>query len=155
LVSGDTTLGGNLELSLIDDFVPDPLNNFTILAAGDLLGQFDNVAPGNRLTTTGGNGSFVVNYGSTSPFHPDNVILSDFQSANVYPGDYDGDEYVGGNDFLLWQRADASTNGLAAWQTNYGTSAPAVSTVATVVPEPTCAVLLLVANVLSLGVRNY
>ena len=42
--------------------------------------MFDNVAPGERLTTADNRGSFIVNYGGTSPFGDNAVVLSDFRA---------------------------------------------------------------------------
>lgn len=49
-------------------------------------------------------------------------------------GDFDGDFDVDGDDFLVWQRTDGSSGGLADWQNNYGTGTLAAGSVA--VPEP-------------------
>ncbi|MBI5766900.1 MAG: PEP-CTERM sorting domain-containing protein [Verrucomicrobia bacterium] len=74
-VSGTATVGGNLNLSLAQSF---PLYNlpagtqFTVLTAGTLTGAFSNAANGTRLTTTAGDGSFLVNYAGNS------VVLSNF-----------------------------------------------------------------------------
>ena len=54
------------------------------------------------------------------------------------PGDFDGDNDVDGNDFLVWQR-DPNVGDLADWQTNYGS--PNV-VAATSVPEPATCVLI-------------
>ena len=65
-VSGTTTLYGALSLKLIDAFAvaaTAPLNSstFTVLnSTGVLAGAFSNVAFGQRLATTGGEGTFLV-----------------------------------------------------------------------------------------------
>lgn len=41
-------------------------------------------------------------------------------------GDYDGSRFVDGADYLAWQRDDGSTQGLAAWQSNYGSEVAAL-----------------------------
>ncbi len=88
-VTGQAFLGGDLELTLLDGFEPDGDDLFDILSASSLIGSFANAAPGQRLETTDGMGSFVVNYGNTSPFNANQVILSDylFLGADL-PGDY-------------------------------------------------------------------
>ncbi len=59
-VSGTTSLGGVLAVSLIGSFVPANTGTFAILKSGTLGGAFLNVAFGNRVVTTGSQGSFVV-----------------------------------------------------------------------------------------------
>jgi hypothetical protein len=57
-------------------------DTFTILASNQpLSGEFLNVAPGTRLNTADGHGSFRVNYGATSAFGATTVVLSDFQRS--------------------------------------------------------------------------
>ena len=69
---------------------------------------------------------FLANVGSTS-------------------GDFDFDGDVDGNDLLFWQRGGSpnslSTTDLAAWQANYGVSAP-LATTSTTVPEPASIALI-------------
>ena len=78
-VSGAATLGGTLQLTLINGFVPTNLQTFTILSnSTPLTGTFGNAANGSRLTTTDGGGSFVVNYGAGSSFASTAVVLSNF-----------------------------------------------------------------------------
>ncbi len=151
-VTGIANLGGALELSMLPGFTPSPSNTMTILSAGSLLGTFDNISPGGRLDTIDGLGSFLVNYGAGSPFSATSIVLSDFESLVGYPGDYDFDEDVDGADFLEWQRTDGSASGLADWEMNYGTLAPAL-TASQAVPEP-ASILLLVLGTLALAVAR-
>jgi hypothetical protein len=137
---GTTALGGTLQLNLIDGFVPTAVNSFDILRAnGGLTGAFANVANGQRLATSDGLGSFLVNYGPGSPFNPNHVILSAFMAG--VPGDFDHDGDVDGTDFLFWQRGDSpnpnSSTDLALWRTNFGAGASAATSAA--VPEPAAA----------------
>ena len=61
-VSGVTTLAGNLAVSLLPGFTPEVGASFTVLSStGNLSGAFANIAFGQRLTTTGGEGRFLVN----------------------------------------------------------------------------------------------
>ncbi len=60
-VSGSTTLGGNLSVNLLNNFVPDATNSFTILTnGGTLLGNFTNVIAGRVVVTNLAGGSFAV-----------------------------------------------------------------------------------------------
>lgn len=90
------SLGGTLDLRLINGFVPSPTQNFVILEAGTISGAFANVASGGRLAITGGGGTFRVSYGSGSPFDPTQVVLSEFGGC---PSDFNGDGFVNGDDF--------------------------------------------------------
>lgn len=93
-VTGTAFLDGTLQLDLINGFVPTPGQAFTILnvSPGTLIGFFDNVGDNQRLDTVGGEGSFLVRYGVTSP-NPTQIILSDFQTPIVL-GDVNGDGVV-------------------------------------------------------------
>ena len=79
-VIGPATLGGMLEIELIDEFLPDADDTFTILDADVLNGSFFNAVPGQRLMTVDGVGSFLVQYGASSPFPSSSVVLSEFQA---------------------------------------------------------------------------
>lgn len=75
-VSGTTVLSGELRVRLAAAFTPGNATSFTILTStGVLSGTFSNVAFGSRVTTEGGEGSFVVNQSNNS------VVLSGFQPA--------------------------------------------------------------------------
>jgi len=138
VVFGNAFLGGNLEVSLIDGFVPSPTDTINIFQASlNLFSSFANVASGDRLTTSDGSGSFVVNYGAGSPFNPNTVVLSSFLPVNDLPGDFDVDGDVDGRDLLIWQRGESpvplSADDFALWQGNFG--APFAAGAANV-PEP-------------------
>ena len=91
-----------MNLSLINGAAPLASQTFVILDANSLFGAFDNVANGERLSTTDGLGSFVVKYGTGSAFDPSQIVLSNFLAW--IPGDFDFDFDVDGGDFLIWQR---------------------------------------------------
>ncbi len=80
---GGATLAGSLSLSFVNGFAANVQNSdtFTVVTAGGsgLAGAFANIASGQRLFTTDGLGSFVVSYGSGSPFAASSVVLSNFQ----------------------------------------------------------------------------
>jgi hypothetical protein len=80
IIDGDITLGGNLEITLANGFIPNPGDVFTVLDVEDgdaLSGDFVNVLDGQYLLTTDGTGEFVVNY---SPGTGE-IVLSDFQAV--------------------------------------------------------------------------
>jgi autotransporter-associated beta strand protein len=147
-VSGNVFLGGQLQLGLIDGFIPMPSQTFTVLNSTNIFGVFSNVFTGQRLETLGGLGSFQVNYGAGSAFEDSQIVLSDFLSAGIL-GDFDFDNDVDGRDFLVWQRGGStnpvSAGDLADWQANYGTNSLAA---ATTVPEPGMVCLWAIACVL-------
>jgi hypothetical protein len=73
---------------------------------------------------------------------PLTLTITDGTSAD---GDFDGDDDVDGDDFLIWQRGDSPTplsaGDFADWRANFGTasSAPAAGAV----PEPSAGLLAL------------
>ena len=140
-VANNFSVGGDLEVSLFNGFLPDMTDSFIIANADSLLGLFDNVLPGARLDTADGGGSFVVNYGVTSPFDPDQIVLSDFLMTTDADIDNDGD--VDGTDFLLIQRNNPSL--IQLWQSQYGASSLAAGVA---VPEPSCVFLTMAAATL-------
>jgi fibronectin-binding autotransporter adhesin len=80
IIDGNITLGGNLQLTLADGFVPSSSDVFTLLQVedgGTLSGDFANVGDGQFLLTSDGAGEFLVNYGTGA--NADQIILSDFQ----------------------------------------------------------------------------
>ena len=87
--AGDQTLalGGNLTVNLEAGFRPAPGTSdvFTVLTSNQpLAGAFANVAPGGRLATLDGGGSFVVHYGPSSPWGASSVVLTDFRTTGGY-----------------------------------------------------------------------
>ena len=83
--------GGDLELELIDGFMPTGEDELLIAATASIVGSFQNVMNGERLTTTDGGGSFVVNYGFGSAFDIRNVVLSDYEPIQSLPADFNAD----------------------------------------------------------------
>ncbi len=70
--------------------------------------------------------------------------------------DYNVDGNINGDDFLAWQRGESpnplSMSDLAAWQASYGNPSGAVA--ATLVPEPSCILTLLVGTCLLATTRR-
>jgi hypothetical protein len=72
-VSGSATFGGTLDVSLINHFVPQPNDSFTVLTAGPpITGAFTNAPNGSRFPTTDGGGSFIATYSDN------HLVLSNF-----------------------------------------------------------------------------
>jgi T5SS/PEP-CTERM-associated repeat protein len=83
-VESNATLGGTLQLSLINSFLPAQSDVFTILSAsGNLTGAFANAPSGQRLMTTDGAGSFLVYYGAGSVYNPKLIVLTGFVPTTV------------------------------------------------------------------------
>jgi T5SS/PEP-CTERM-associated repeat protein len=92
-VAGNAILDGQLQINLVNDFVPLAGQSFTVLGTGgDIFGFFDNAGDTQRVDTVGGEGSFLVRYGITSP-NPDQIILSDYK-PNPLIGDVNCDGVV-------------------------------------------------------------
>jgi len=77
-IEGPAVLDGLLRLTLIDGFVPTAAQTFTVLGSSSIQGAFSNVADGQRLMTTGGLGSFVVNYEPADEEGRHHVVLTGF-----------------------------------------------------------------------------
>lgn len=154
--NGFVQIDGVLSVSLLDEFIPDSSDQFTLLqgtaspsnAQSDGHIDFSNVANGGTLVTEDGRGSFTVSYESVlndGSLGFSSIVLSNFQ---LFTGDFDEDGDVDGVDFLTWQRSlgvddggdadfdgDTDENDLLIWQATYGQSAPLASS-SVAVPEP-------------------
>jgi hypothetical protein len=149
-VSGAALLGGDLDVSLVS-YNPQPGNSFTILTAGLISGNFNNI----NLPQLGAGLVWGVNKTNTS------ITLT------VSAGDYNRDGIVDTADYVLWRKlrnttvttayATADGNGdmtindldLAVWRQQLGNTrggdagAGSIGNVA--VPEPAGAILVLFA----------
>jgi hypothetical protein len=126
-VAGELILGGTLEISLINGFMPTAGQTFDFLAASDVVGAFSSIVlptlPGLTWNTS--------------------QLLSGVLSVTL-PGDFDHDGDGDGRDFLPWQRGGSpspfSASELADWQANYGSGMLVAASVA--VPEPSALLVL-------------
>jgi T5SS/PEP-CTERM-associated repeat protein len=176
-VTGNALVGGRLDLSLIDGFVPTPGDNFVVLSANMVSGAFNNVANGQRLATADGAGSFLVHYGPNSAFDPTLVLLSSFQTSGL-PGDYNHNGVVDAADYVVWRdmlsqsgpglAADGNGNGVIdagdydVWRAHFGQTTGSGSgvtaglpgSVDAAVPEPASLALVCLFAVALLGFRR-
>ncbi|TWU29952.1 beta strand repeat-containing protein [Bythopirellula polymerisocia] len=125
------SLGGTLDVSLINSFMPSIGDTFEIITASSVLDTFSI----ENLPAIGGL-LWNVNYGAT------NVVL---EVLSPFTADFDQDGDVDGRDFFVWQRGGSpngtSSGDLALWQSQYGSVLPLVAA-ANVVPEPSSVLLL-------------
>lgn len=127
-VSGTATLSGVLDVVLEPGYSPS--GSYTLISAASGLNTSGLALDPNDAATfaLGAQGN--------------DLILS-VRGGN---GDFNGDGFVDGVDFLLWQRGGSpnplSQSDLEEWQNNYGTTP--VSSVTSAVPEPSNMSMLLV-----------
>jgi hypothetical protein len=122
-------------------------------------GYYPNWKAGDSLDTWDlafGDVNSIIVYGLTPDSQIDNLgfVLPDVG----LPGDFDVDDDVDGNDFLVWQQG-GSPNGATAgdlqlWQDNFPTLGPPVAASLAAVPEPSAAWLAVVGLVALLGARR-
>jgi hypothetical protein len=67
------------------NYIPLPTDQFILLSASEIDGQFDNAPDGSRLETTDGYGSFLVEYLQAQNGNPAEVVLIDFESGTPEP----------------------------------------------------------------------
>ncbi|GEM_PF-4352537 len=82
-VSGTSTLGGDLSLTLLDGFTPNESDVFTIVSSAFLMGDFTGLQSGQSVDVsidgeTDPFGSFRLFYGAGSVFNAADVVLTDF-----------------------------------------------------------------------------
>ena len=64
------------------------------------------------------------------------------------PGDFDKSGTVDSADYIVWRKSDGSNEGYNEWRANFGTVYSGSGTGSTSVPEPSSAMLLVVASIL-------
>jgi hypothetical protein len=163
-VSGTATLGGTLQVNLLNGFMPTPGDSFEFLrATGGISGTFHTALWPNlagRLLS--------LEYDANA------VRLVVEGNGVVLPGDYNFDARVDAADYLVWRNtmgsmqnltADGNGNGIidqddyTVWRTNFGNSSQA-SAQATAngsalgVPEPGTIVLCLLALLPAIAARS-
>jgi hypothetical protein len=121
IVDGAATLGGQLNVALVNAFTPNLRAVFTVLSASEGLGgTFDSLSlpslPAGRV--------WFMDYGATA-----------FALKVTIPGDYDGDFDVDGADLTAWEAGFGTkftSQDFLTWQRNLGSIAPLSSSI----PEP-------------------
>jgi autotransporter-associated beta strand protein len=161
--SGAITLGNaTLNLSL-GAFSPTGSEVFTLISntgAGAVSGEFFDLPQGDSMTL--GSQTFYIDYGGGDG---NDVVLSTVQPVNE-DADFDDDDDIDGNDFLIWQRGQGvgTTNAqgdandddvvdgddLAIWEDQFGSATANVGAV----PEPSAAILMVAAAVGAAAVRR-
>ena len=125
----------------------------TLTVTGNLESFFDNLHSSGFLVAT--NGDYDAVFDGTVTTITGSGDGFGFVSPGI-PGDFDGNEVVDGADFLLWQ-IDPSVGPLADWEANYGmgaSSAAPATAAASMIPEPSTFVLLLLALASTQGRRQ-
>ena len=155
LVFGHADLGGTLDISLVNEYVPAIGDSFPILKATDGLTSFDVInlpaLPSDRAwTTTTSLDTFALSVVAATPaspadFNGDGDVDADDLSAwqagfgGLTGGDADGSGTVDGHDFLVWQREFTGSAGGGALTT---------------VPEPAGATLICIALLAPVALRR-
>ena len=139
IVTGDATLAGTLDVSVLSPFLI-PGQAFEIIdVAGALAGTFAGLSEGGLVGNFSGTNLIITYAGGDG---------NDVTLLAALPGDFDFDLEVDGNDFLLWQRGESftpfSATDLADWESYYGTVVPLPTSAATAVPEPTTGLALVI-----------
>jgi hypothetical protein len=154
-ISGTATLGGTLQVNLLDGFMPTPGNSFEFLrATGGVSGTFATAILPNLAGRL-----FSLEYGASA------VRIVVEGNGVVLAGDYNFDARVDAADYLVWRNTMGSNMNLAAdgnhngvidqddyqvWRSNFGSSSQAAAQAtanasALGVPEPGAVALLFLA----------
>jgi hypothetical protein len=133
-ISGTITLGGTLQVSFLDGYIPAAGTMFDILNwSGVRTGRFDTlVLPGNVNWNTGQ----LYTTGVLS-------VISSF-----LPGDFNGDNIVDAADYVVWRKGLGtaySFDDLQIWRAHFGATAGSGSSSIGRVPEPASPLLLAAA----------
>ncbi len=179
-ITGAADLDGRLLISLANGFIPAAGDSFVVLEAGILTGQFDNAKPGTRVFVPylsppqiGGLGTFTVHYGPNSPFDPNFVVLTGFDTTPVLWGDYNDDNRVDAADYVVWRKAEGTITTLPndlygglfgdaigeaqyyQWRTNFGAVRDAANGLSVSVPETSSVALAGICTVMALSFTSF
>ncbi|HEY3394101.1 MAG TPA: hypothetical protein VGK58_15415, partial [Lacipirellulaceae bacterium] len=129
-VAGELTLGGTLEISLINGFTPSAGQSFDILNWGSLSGAFSLVALPSLEGLAWDTSQLATGILSVAP---------------GLPGDFNLDGSVDAADYVVWRKTGGTQDGYNTWRTNFGQTAANGSgaNANAAVPEPGTLVQLL------------
>lgn len=148
-VTGTLTLGGELSISLLDEFNPES-GSWVIATAAEFAGVFDSVTPGFNVTQQGGELVLSVAAGLPGDFNADGVV--DAIDYAVWRDNLGSGFNLGGNGDESGASAGVVDSAdYALWLSNYGASAPASLQESGAAPEPRTVALLLVAAVAAMA----
>jgi hypothetical protein len=155
-VTGIARVNGTIELQLIDGYQPMVGDTYQVLTAATVIGTFEEI-----LTIDETN---MFDFDITAFYSATDVVL---RVDDIYlSADFDHDDDVDGNDFLIWQlglgltmevnntNGDATGDGLvndedlAIWESQYGSIFSPLAA-ASAVPEP-CGCVLFVLGAIGL-----
>jgi hypothetical protein len=131
LVSGALSLGGALDVTLINGFTPSAGQAFNILDWGSLAGTFSSIT----LPTLAG-----LSW-NTSQLYTTGML------SVAIPGDFNHDGSVDAADYVIWRKTDGTAAGYNAWRTHFGQppGSGAAADANAAVPEPATLVMLILA----------
>lgn len=143
-------IAGNLEVTLQSGFTPTYSTQLYIVQANQhITGGFANLDANSRITTTGGEGSFLV--GVAYSF----IYLYGFSPT----GDFNHNGTVDAADYVVWRKGLGTTytqNDYTIWRSNFGKTAGSAAGFAagtSSVPEPASALMMFYASISFAG--NY
>jgi len=162
LVSGEATLGGELEVVLLDGFTPSAGGLFDLFDWGSVVGTFEVVS----LPALGAG----LQWDTTALYTQGQLCVL----AVGIPGDYNHNGIVDAADYTVYRNNAGTTNGLVndpiggtiglaqydQWKAHFGqTAGSGAWTIASThadaaVPEPTSIVLILLVATVAIGIRS-
>jgi hypothetical protein len=140
IVAGALSLGGVLDVTLINGFTPSAGQSFNILDWGSLAGTFS----GLNLPTLAG-----LSW-NTSQLYTNGVLS--IASAGL-PGDFNPNGVVDAADYVVWRKGLGTTytqNDYLVWRAHFGQTAgsgaalPSAKPLSAAVPEPSSELILLI-----------
>lgn len=143
-VVGAATLDGELQVSLLESFVPQLGNSFEFLTAfAGLSGVFE----ATTLPPLEDGLAWNVLYGDNAV-----SLIVEETTITAMPGDFNEDGVVNAADFVAWRNGlqdEHSTAGYEDFYQNFGASSADASFATQAVPEPNPVLLILLATLLS------
>jgi autotransporter-associated beta strand protein len=132
VVGGSANLGGRVNVSLSNEFLPNIGQAFTIVLANELSGMFDEfVFPS-------------LDYGGWTVDHTINSVVL----RVTLPGDFNVDGVVDASDYVVWRKNPGGVfraDDFNIWRANFGRTAVIGSVSRARVPEPNTLTLMIFA----------